>query len=192
VREIYDRVIHAQKPLYDSPRPLPEPVEEVEARAGQQPDALLDQRAPRLAAVVAARGLNRGRERFEHFLEKAFANPEMLDRLDGDGKLAAGVLDIFEHSPYFADELLRYPELLDEIGAALGLEGEPLEDGGALRRFYRRQMLRIQSESMLAAAPIFATLRKTSALADSVIDAAYRIAVMDSLPPANHATPAIR
>ena len=80
---------------------------------------LLDQRAPRLAAAVAAAGLNRGRERFDHFLEKAFANPAVLERLDGDGKLAAGVLDLFEHSPYFADELLRQPELLDEIGAPL-------------------------------------------------------------------------
>jgi glutamate-ammonia-ligase adenylyltransferase len=46
-------------------------------------------------------------------------------------------------------------------------------------------MLRIQSESVLQAAPIFATLRKTSALADRVIEASYRIAVMDSLPPAS-------
>jgi glutamate-ammonia-ligase adenylyltransferase len=109
----------------------------------------------------------------------------VLDRLDGDGKLAAGVLDLFEHSPYFADELLRQPELLDDVGAPLLAAAEPLEDGGALRRFYRRQMLRIQSESVLQAAPIFATLRKTSALADRVIEASYRIAVMDSLPPAS-------
>src|ERR1017187_9281608 len=50
----------------------------------------------------------------------------------------------------------------------------------ALRRFYRRQMMRIQSESLLEAAPIFATLKKTSALADGVIDAAYRIALRDA------------
>jgi glutamate-ammonia-ligase adenylyltransferase len=184
VLEIYDRVIHAQKPLYDSPVPPPEPVEEVEtAPPVSNLTRLLDQRAPGLAAVVAAAGLNRGRVRFEHFLEKAFANPAVLDLLDGNGKLAAGVLDLFEHSPYFADELLRQPELLDEIGAPPQDVAEPLEEGGALRRFYRRQMLRIQSESILAAAPIFSTLRKTSALADRVIDASYRIAVMDSLPP---------
>ena len=180
VLEIYDRVIHAQKPLYDSPVPLPELVEELESAApASNLTRLLDQRAPGLAAVVAGAALNRGRARFDHFLEKAFANPAVLDRLDGDGKLAAGVLDLFEHSPYFADELLRQPELLDDIGAPLLAPVEPLEDGGALRRFYRRQMLRIQSESILEAAPIFATLRKTSALADRVIEASYRIAVMD-------------
>jgi len=186
VLEIYDRVIHAQKPLYDSPVPLPEFVEEVETSAPVSNLArLLDQRAPALAAAVAGAGLNRGRVRFEHFLEKAFANPAVLDRLDSDGKLAVSVLDIFEHSPHFADDLLRQPELLDEIGAPPMEASEPLEEGGALRRFYRHQMLRIQSESILAAAPIFTTLRKTSALADRVIDASYRIAVMDSLPPAS-------
>jgi len=186
VQEIYDRVIHAQKPLYDSPLPLPEYVPEPEsAPPVSSLTRLLDQRAPALASVIASAGLNRGRVRFEHFLEKAFANPAVLDRLDSDGKLAAGVLDIFEHGPYFADDLLRQPELLDEIGVPPLEATEPLDEGGALRRFYRRQMLRIQTESILAAAPIFATLRKTSALAERVIEASYRIAVVDSLPPAN-------
>jgi glutamate-ammonia-ligase adenylyltransferase len=186
VLEIYERVIHAQKPLYDSPVALPAVVEEPEPAApASNLTRLLDQRAPRLAAIVAAAGLNRGRMRFDHFLEKAFANPAILDRLECDGKLAAGVLDIFEHSQHFADELLRQPELLDEIGAPPFEPAEPLDEGSALRRYYRKQMLRIQSESLLAKAPIFTSLRKTSALADSVIEASYRIAVMDSLPPAD-------
>ena len=185
VLEIYDHVIHAQKPLYDSPLPpVPALVEEPEPAAPvSNLTRLLDQRAPQLAAVVAGAGLNRGRARFDLFLEKAFANPAVLDRLDTDTKLAAGVLDLFEHSPYFADDLLRQPELLDEIGAPPFEPVELLEEGGALRRFYRRQMLRIQSESVLAAAPIFTSLSKTSALADAVIQASYDIAVIDSLPP---------
>ena len=44
--------------------------------------------AGRHQAEVAS-GPLRGRVRFEHFLEKAFANPAVLDRLDCDGKLAA-------------------------------------------------------------------------------------------------------
>ena len=185
VLEIYDRVIHAQKPLYDSPLPAPEPAPEIETSAPlSNLTRILDQRAPALAAVVAQAGLNRGCARFDHFLESAFANPAVLDRLDADPKLAAGVLDLFEHSPYFADELLRQPELLDDIGAPLLPAPELLDDGGALRRFYRRQMLRIQSQSILEAAPIFATLQKTSELADWVIEASYRVAVMESAPPA--------
>ena len=45
--------------------------------------------------------------------KKRCANPELLARLEASPE---GVLDIFEHSPHFADQLLRYPELLDEIG----------------------------------------------------------------------------
>jgi glutamate-ammonia-ligase adenylyltransferase len=57
----------------------------------------------------------------------------------------------------------------------------------ALRRYYRRQMLRIQTESILEAPPIFSTLGKTSVLADSVIEAAYQIAVAEAPPPASRA-----
>jgi len=186
VREIYERVIHAQRPMYYTvPADPPVIQEEVETMA--PPSNLtrfLDQRAPQLAEAVHGANLHRGRERFEHFLEKAFAAPEILHRLNSDALLAASTLDIFEHSPYFADQLLRYPELLDEIARPVELEGEPLENGDALRRFYRRQMLRIQSESILRKPAIFDTLGKTSALADRVISQAYRIALTEALPPA--------
>jgi [glutamine synthetase] adenylyltransferase / [glutamine synthetase]-adenylyl-L-tyrosine phosphorylase len=188
VQEIYERVIHAQKPMYYAIVAEPQAlVEEVETLApASNLTRFLDQRAPQLAEVVHNANLHRGRERFEHFLEKAFANPDLLGRLNANAPLAVSVLDIFEHSPHFADQLLRHPELLDEIGRPMQLGDEPLEDGAALRRFYRRQMLRIQSESILQNAPIFETLHKTSALADTVINAAYYIAKKDAPPPANN------
>ncbi len=185
VQEIYGRVIHAQKPMYYTL--LPEPAAMEEASEPPPPASnltrFLDQRAPQFAEVVASSGLHHGRERFEHFLEKAVATPEILARLDTDKHLAAGLLDIFEHSTYFADDLLRYPELLDEIGEPFQLEGGAMADAAALRRYYRRQMLRIQSESVLHPPPIFDTLGKTSVLADTVIGAAYRIAVASAPPP---------
>ena len=46
-----------------------------------------------------------------------------------------------------------------------------------LRRFFRREMLRIQAASICVRTPIFETLRPTSELADAVIAAAYRMAV---------------
>jgi glutamate-ammonia-ligase adenylyltransferase len=189
VQEIYDRVIHAQKPLYyKDATPAVSQEEEVETSPpASNLTRFLDERAPQLAEAVANAGLHRGRERFEHFLEKAFANPEILGRLEGNPKLSAQVLDIFEHSPYFADDLLRYPELLEEIAQPFELMEMPLPDGAALRRFYRRQMLRIQTESILHAAPIFSTLSRTSLLADSVIGETYRIALTEATPPANPA-----
>lgn len=189
VQEIYERVIHAQKPLYYSETPAPlQAEEELEAALpASNLTRFLDERAPQLAEAVAAAGLHRGRERFEHFLEKAFANPAVLARLEGNAKLSAQVLDIFEHSPHFADDLLRYPELLEEIGRPFELIDLPVADGAGLRRFYRRQMLRIQTESVLDAAPIFDTLSKTSLLADIVISEAYRIAVLEAPLPADPA-----
>jgi [glutamine synthetase] adenylyltransferase / [glutamine synthetase]-adenylyl-L-tyrosine phosphorylase len=191
VREIYDRIVHAHKPIYYTLAPgrSPGPAGLEEAADAIAPPSnltrFLDQRAPLLAQTVAGSELYRGRERFEHFLEKAFANPDLLDRLNSDPGLARDAIDIFEHSPYFADDLLRYPELLDEIGEPFQLEGGPLSDDSALRRFYRRQMLRIQSGSILQSEPIFATIKKTSVLADSVIAAAYRIAINEAPPPAS-------
>ena len=188
VQQIYERVIHAQKPLYYTM--LPEHAEQgdsaegtVVASTASNLTRFLDQRAPQLAEAVADAELHRGRERFEHFLEKTVVQPDLLDRLNTDGRLAAGVLDIFEHSPFFADELLRHPDLLEEIGEPFQFEGGPLNDGAALRRYYRRQMIRIQSESILQPAEIFSTLRKTSVLADSVIAAAYHIALMEAPSP---------
>ena len=52
-----------------------------------------------------------------------------------------------------------------------------LEDAGELRRFFRREMFRIQSESICLQTPIFTTLERTSDLADAVITGAYRMAV---------------
>jgi glutamate-ammonia-ligase adenylyltransferase len=194
VREIYERVVYAQKPMYyTSPMGnLPPGAEEPGADDDAEPRApsaslacLLDQRAPQLAALVASSGMRRGLERFEHFLEKAQTGSGALERLNRDSVLASRVIDIFEHSAYFADDLLRYPELLDEIGEPFQLEGGPLADGAELRRFYRRQMLRIQSASMLSGERIFDTLAKTSVLADSVIAAAYQIALTEAPPPAD-------
>jgi glutamate-ammonia-ligase adenylyltransferase len=179
VREIYERVIHAQRPLVET---LAEPLPDVEPEPASSVTRVIEDRAPQLAGAVTAANLQRGKERFQHFLEKAIDSPAVLQRLESDSRLAASVLDIFEHSSYFADELLRHPELINEIGERFQLEGGALSGSAALRRSYRRQMLRIQCESILSAEPIFHTLSKTSILADSVIAAAYEMAVRDSRP----------
>ena len=94
-------------------------------------------------------------------------------------------IDIFEHSQYFADQLIRHPELLDEVARACESPEFQLDAGIArgcrrLRRFYLRQMLRIQCQSVFLRQPIFATLEHTSDLADAVIAAAYRIALEET------------
>jgi len=201
VQDLYDRLINAQKPLYYSPVPAePEASEPDSPQFEPLPSSsnlvrMLDQCAPQLAGVLSRAPLRRGRERLEHFLEKVIANPNWLSRLDRDAQLAACAIDMFEHSHYFADQLIRHPELLDELGRACAspefqLDAESPEEAGALRRFYLRQMLRIQCQSVFLRQPIFSTLDHTSDLADAVIAAAYRIALEETKaanPPASAA-----
>jgi glutamate-ammonia-ligase adenylyltransferase len=112
--------------------------------------------------------------RFEHFRERA--DQASMARLETDAGLASDVNDLFEHSPHFAEELIRTPDLIEEIGRPPSPQGPP-RDPAELRRWYRRQMLRIQSASICRSEPIFDTLTATSALADATIARIYQIAI---------------
>jgi glutamate-ammonia-ligase adenylyltransferase len=196
VQEIYERVIHAQKPMYYSysiaqAAPPSDGGLEMEPLSSPEPFAsnlvrFLDERAPKLAATLSRSSLRRGRHHFEHYLERILTKREWLGWLDSDPTLAGYILDLFEHSPYFAEELIRNPELTEELRSLRGKPEHELRfteiaahaaDPGELRRLFRREMLRIQSESVCLQVPIFTTLELTSDLADAVIAAAYRMAV---------------
>ena len=110
------------------------------------------------------------RAHWEHFLERAGA--AVRERLNHDPSLATNALDLFQHSPYFAEELIRMPELLDDMEQA----STPLSERVALpaeisdlRLWYRRAMIRIQSDSVCLRRPIFETLgdRKSTRLNSS-------------------------
>jgi glutamate-ammonia-ligase adenylyltransferase len=171
VIEIYERVVHSRAANAEA---------SVETAGRQTSNVVraLEQRAPRLLAALSRAELRRGYHAFEHFLERLSADTAGLEKLDGDPVLAAHTLDLFEHSPYFAEELIRMPELMDEIGRPAGEEPPP-GDVGDLRRWFRRQMLRIQSESICRSQPIFDTLTRTSELADAVVARAYDVSVAE-------------
>lgn len=185
VQEIYQRVIHAQRPSYYT-MPPPSPAE-----AGPEPEEpessnlvrFLDQRAPQLAGTLARVGLRRGVGGFEHFLEKIAPEPEWLALLDSNATVAAYTLDIFEHSPHFAEELIRTPELMEALSRLADSGGSALaetvhyDDISELRRFFRREMFRIQTASICLRVPVFETLQQTSDLADAAIAASYRMAL---------------
>ncbi|MGE5488993.1 MAG: bifunctional [glutamate--ammonia ligase]-adenylyl-L-tyrosine phosphorylase/[glutamate--ammonia-ligase] adenylyltransferase [bacterium] len=210
VREIYERVIHAQQPMYYTPvQPVAADTGEhnehnefsgpAAAHGGIDPPAatieyavaapasnlvrFLDQRAPGLAQALARANLHRSRVPFENFLERVIEIPEYIDLLDRDAVISGYVFDIFEHSPYFAEQLIRAPELIEELTrlrepAAQGIAGiEVIDDATSLRRAFGREMFRIQAESICLSAPIFTTLERTSDLADATIAAACRTAV---------------
>jgi glutamate-ammonia-ligase adenylyltransferase len=166
VIEIYDRVVHSGRGPSDA-----SPGASNLVRA-------LDVRAPAVSAALAHAELKRGYRAFEFFLERLPA--DRLELLDTDPALTSAALDLFELSPYFAEEMIRTPELIDEIGRAPGEVPAP-DEMTALRRWYRREMLRIQSKSITHSHPIFETLAETSELADTVIARAYDIAIRETL-----------
>ncbi len=179
VQEIYERVIHAQRPIYYSLPPAVAP--QIEAPEVVEPTSsnlirFLDERAPSLAHAVSLIHLRRGAGAFEHFLEKLMPDSRLLALLNSDAQVARFTLDIFEHSPYFAEQLVRVPELIEEfcgpIKAAVNYD-----DISELRRFFRREMFGIQAASMCQRVPVFETLQQTSDLADTAIAACYRMAV---------------
>ena len=204
VREIYDRVIHshtylsylaAPEPRPEAPPPAPEP-----ASAEPGPSMLfrsIAQKAPELAAVLSRTTIKNGARALDHFLEAILPMPDYLDWLNQDPVLSGYIIDLFEHSPFFAEQLNRKPELLEEIRLMrrkpeshthYGQMPPLLADAPDLRRFYNREMLRIQCESICLRTPIFDTLRRTSALAECAITSAYSMAldmVLESQPPAS-------
>jgi glutamate-ammonia-ligase adenylyltransferase len=201
VQDLYDRVIHSQRPIfYSGPEPaaaLPDEetpeetvVEAVETpRRGEFPSVnlkrYLDLRAPALCRLVSNGGILRSQDNMESFLDKVLENTEWLRMLEDNDELARGIIDVFEHSQYLADQLVRHPDLICQVEQACsarqgrtGFEAprEPVE----LRRFFREQMVRIQSDSIYHRVSVFRTLKRTSDLAGSIIAAAYDIALAEA------------
>ncbi|HUQ91969.1 MAG TPA: hypothetical protein VM120_09820 [Bryobacteraceae bacterium] len=201
VREIYERVIHAHQPMYYSsmtgPTLHPDADDRrsgtpaVESAKLDPPDSnlirFLDQKAPNLASAVNRANLRRGAKSFERYLEWVVSNPEWLKWLDSDPALTGYLLDLFEHSLYFSEQMVRFPDMLQELrkarqkpGVDAGMaDALALDDANDLRRFFRREMFRIQSESVCVGTPVFSTLARTSALADAAITAACRISIAE-------------
>jgi len=176
---IYGRVIHGPGPDYHGGAPAAEPEANSLVRA-------LDARAPELAVELQQHPLGRGSKAFDHYLERVMENQTWLGWLNGDRVLAGYVLDIFSHSPYFTDQMLRSPHLIEALSQ---MRRQPerktdyakavpaMVDARDLRKYFRREMFRIQAGSMCLKQPIFETLADTSRLADAAVRAAYRMAV---------------
>jgi glutamate-ammonia-ligase adenylyltransferase len=193
VQGIYERVIHAQKPIYytfgaeaDLEGPTLREEETAVADRASNLIRFLDQKAPNLASRIVSVSLRRGQHYFEHFLEKTLEQPEWIEWLDSDPVLAGHALDLFEHSPYFGEQLIRTPELIEQLHRLEDQRSDESEYAAAisrindvrgLRLFFLQEMFRIQCASICLQAPIFTTLEQTSGLADTVIRAAYRMAL---------------
>ena len=178
VVEMYERVVHS-RPAAGTP------VQEQAPSGGRHTAFViqaLEARAPALAAAVARADLQRGYRAFEYFLERLSRDPAQLERLNSEPEITAAALDLFEHSPYFAEELIRRPENIEELARMsipLVQDEPPPHDATELRRWFRRAILRIEAESICRSHPIFETLDSTSRLADVSIATVYEIAIND-------------
>lgn len=211
VQDLYERVIHSQRPesfsipcelpYYQSAEPpaaMPDSPGDAPARAdfpSVNLSRFLVQRAPAFWQLISGGGVARSQDSFESFLEKVAGNPEWLALLDSNIEVARCVIDLFEHSQYFADQLVRHPALLREVEHACGEKQGRTgftapRDAADLRRYFRQQMVRIQADSVYHRVPVFRTLQRTSDLAESIVAAAYDVALEETLaanPPANPA-----
>lgn len=177
VQGIYESIVHAQRPLYYGPG----------SSGGAKLESPVFAREERNKSTLSPRS----KRRLADFLEglPSETSPE----------LSHHVAEIFELSPYLSEQLERWPELFEEVKRATeqsekrwAFEGlaAPINDIDGLRRFFRREMFRIQAGSVCLAEPVFQTLDKTSALAEFVIARAYRIAREQGITHARaHATP---
>ncbi len=192
---IYERVIHAQKPIYytlavESNEAVndvadfgaPDPVTQL---GGSNLIRSLNETAPALASEVSGANLTHGLRAFEHFLERVSSNSPLMQTLESDSVLSRNLLDIFQHSPYLAEEFVREPELIHQLQggdfADYAQSSASITEPSELRRFFRRELIRIQGDSICRPAPIFETLGRTSDLADATIAAAYRMALVQTM-----------
>jgi len=182
VIEMYERVVHSRPPAGAVQTEPAEPSNQASGRHAAFVMQALEQRAPALAGAIARADLHRGYVPFEYFLERLWHDPARLESLNSDPELAANALDLFEHSSYFAEELIRRPESVDElarVSTPLIEDEPPPRDATELRRWFRRAILRIEAESVCRSHPIFETLDRTSKLADAAIAQVYEIAITD-------------
>lgn len=207
VQVIYDRIVHAQRPLSYSPHtaaasttdgPMKAADDRGEIGVSEELLRALESAAPRFSELLRTRGIERSQRVFTGFLEALLRDPAHLQLVEHHPMLADYVIQIFETSPFLSRQLTGDLELLKEIqdtaehpGARAAFEARAgaLNDIDSLRCFFQREMFRIQTASICQREPIFPSLDRTSAVAEFVIARAYRIALERGLTHARaHAT----
>jgi len=210
VAEVYDRIIRSQPPSLTEIEPSPKgdapPSPQDEIEQSHKPQLRqIELKRPTLAASLAALPIRRGATLFGHWLEEIVNREETLELLESSPELVDLVGDLFETSPYMAEQILRFPDDLPSLlpvaasSPAVEDESDPpniarletlpeaaalrdpavsyVEKSMCLRRIYRRRSQAILADSIHHGRPVFATLAQTSDLGEWVVREAYAIAM---------------
>jgi glutamate-ammonia-ligase adenylyltransferase len=131
VREIYERVIHTQKPTENFPKPAFEDTAELEISElpGRSPSwraqlRHLERKSPQLAAAVDRLPIRFGIRHFEHFLNHVISTPDLIRGFERTPRLLECVGDLIEHSPFLAEELIRHPGDIAKLKGLLSKQGD--------------------------------------------------------------------
>lgn len=143
-----------------------------------------------LAAILASGWPDRALHHMERFVEASGPRAELYRRLEASTPLREGLARILAHSSFLTDLLVRSPEHLHwlfeetphltctlpaaelrsrQLLALRGLEGSGWAD--ALRRFHRRELLRIGTAEILGCKEVSQVGRELSELADVTVEA---------------------
>ncbi len=212
VREIYDRVIRGQQAT--AARAMIKAPESAKPRLqGRQEGASpvassiwrvhlprLQQHSAPLAASFDGISLRWGNRMLEQFLERILQTPAALEVLANHLGLVPRIAELMEYSNHFGAYLLRFPEDLaviaedwkaapqlqrDGLDRILATDQDPDETAAALRRFFRRRMLSIQTRSICDGDNVFSTLSDSSDLAEGILHAAHTLAVREAAEQSN-------
>ncbi|MBI4418950.1 MAG: hypothetical protein HY563_09235, partial [Ignavibacteriales bacterium] len=139
----------------------------------------------------------RAANNFHRFLSAGFSSSILRD-FQQHAVLQRTALDVFAQSQYLADILVRDPELfrwltttpalksektreafLNEALAAISLFSRPDRKLDAVKRFHRREILRIGARDILKEADVVTVTRELSGLAASIVEAVLEIGWRD-------------
>lgn len=206
VSEIYDRVIRGQRAPAAGPKPKAKPAGQHQTTPSDRGTPVassvwrihlprLQQFSPPLAEAFDRVNLHWGNRMLEQLLERIVGMSSVLEVLSGNLHVVPRIAQLVDYSSHFGGYLLRFPEDLAVIAGDAGASAEPVSESldrimaveqdpddtaAALRRFYRRQMLSIQTRSICDGVDVFATLSDSSELAEGIMRAAHALATRET------------